>query len=499
MAAPTLSELVTPATVSDVLGIELTVANVLGLPTTAWQPLGMARTILAVNANVASTYSNTVAFMAQGGYASYAAQMVDGNGNPVTTWMDLIGVENYNVTRIPATAAAGRVKVTNTSSNAYPYIAGSLHFAHPTSGATYTNTAAGTIAANTANQSIDIVADQPGSASNAAPGVVLTMVTPLLGVTVVPLVTALLGTDAETNQAYYQRCIAKLGTLSPNGPSQAYYYVATSRPVFGVTQPDGTVITAPSQQYPYDVVSPVTRVTTSANTSTGTVLVYCANADGALTGCADAVISAITNTSNPQITTVGAHGLAAGDWVIIQGVNGATGINNSLTGTVAWQVASIVDTFNFTVTAGAPGIYTSGGTVNGADLGMVNLAIQTQVVPNAVTATVSSAQTHAIAITYTVYIPTAAGVQTTVLTNAIADALAVYFESIPIGGVTDASVHVVPIGGIQGTIFSAAVAQAPTFAARISVTVSAPSGDVTLAANEVPVISGSPTATVVFT
>ena len=184
-----LSALVVPATEVDALGTELSIAQSLELPVTAWQPLGVARTILAINATIVSQYSQTISFLAQGAYASYAALMVDSFGNPITTWMDLRAQDQYNVTRIPATQAAGNVPVTNTSGIAYSYSPNSpLHFQNPGgTNQTYTSLLTGSISASSTVTSLVVVnadAAYPGSIGTVGQGVTLTMLTPLAGVTV---------------------------------------------------------------------------------------------------------------------------------------------------------------------------------------------------------------------------------------------------------------------------------------------------------------------------
>ncbi|MGI8592959.1 MAG: hypothetical protein ACR2ML_01065 [Solirubrobacteraceae bacterium] len=68
-------------------------------------------------------------------------------------------------------------------------------------------------------------------------------------------------------------------------------------------------------------------------------------------------ITGVTNVVNPTITTSAAHGLLTGGEVVIGGVLGATGVNGT------WVVASAPTTTTFTITAAAPGVYTSGGWV----------------------------------------------------------------------------------------------------------------------------------------
>lgn len=69
-------------------------------------------------------------------------------------------------------------------------------------------------------------------------------------------------------------------------------------------------------------------------------------------------VTGVTNVTNPTITTSTAHGLAVGQIVQIAAVGGATGVNGT------WKVATVPTSTTFTITAAAPGVYTSGGAVN---------------------------------------------------------------------------------------------------------------------------------------
>jgi hypothetical protein len=306
MSILTLADLVSPANPTDVLTIELSIAQQLGLPTTAWQPLGMARTLLADESQVISGYSGVVNLIAQGGYASYAALMVDDSGNPITSWMDLILTNNFNVTRVPITFASGPVPVSNSSATSYPYSIGQLHFQNAATGATYSNTTAGTIASSGAS-TVQVAADQAwgGTIGTTGAGQTLVMLTPLPGVAPTAQVISLVGQNAESNAASLLRAQRKLGTLSalgqisgttappnPAGPSSAYAFVATSIPQAAVA----------SGVWPYAVVTPITRVTVV--TAAGVVIVYIANAEGQpAAGDFDAVSAAIQFLCTPQAVT----------------------------------------------------------------------------------------------------------------------------------------------------------------------------------------------------
>lgn len=473
MPATSLDALVTPITPSDALTTELTIGTSLSLPVTAWQPLGIARDILTINSQIISSYSSTINLIAQGGYLTYAATMVDSSGAPITTWMDLVGTNVYNVTREAASfaeAASTGFSVTNSSSTPQgPYSPGALHFENPVTQKTYTNTGTVTIAGSTTT-GIAIIADEAGSASSSGVGTITSIVSPTLPNCTCTNSAALVGTDAEGNAAYEARCLAKLGSLSPNGSAQAYYFVATS-------------ITDSTQRfYNAGVLTAITRCTVV--TSPGEVDVYIATAAGAVSGCVQNPVTGATNVSPIVITTSANHNLSSGDYALISGVGGNTAANGQF-------LATVISPTTFSIPVAGNGAYTSGGTVEGGNLGLVDNAIQRWAVPDGVTAVVASAAAHSIAVTATIYIPSTSGLTATAITTACSDAIAAYLESLPIGGVTDASTHRVPYNALVGVLFAAN-------RGTTSVTLTVPSADVTLAANEVAT-QGTTAIAVVFT
>lgn len=535
-----LSDLVTVSTVDDVLALELSLATQLNLPVTSWQPLDPSRTIFQTEANIYSSVSAVIAGIAQGGYLSYAAVMPAGNSpyndgaGFLTTWMDLRGVDTYNVARIGATAAAGPIPVQNITAAAQPYTAGQLHFQHPTSGATYTNTGPGTVTGggtvgSPVASTIEVTADPDfvGAIGTLSSGQTAIMLTPFPGVTPTAQGTngtgSIIGTAIEQNAHYLVRCQGKLAALSPNGASQAYQYVATSLPVFGsnIIPPSDILdlsespvsaiataaqdlltalgftsgtqyYTAPTAANPWGVSTPVTRARAFLNTATGVVDVYAANAAGGLAGCAQLTITNVTWSSGSggvaTVTTASAHDLSSSNWVIISGVQGASGVNNQIAGTPAWQLLSASgSTFTFAL-ATNPGTFTSGGSVEGGDLGSVDAAIQAQVVPDGQTAIVAAATNANITVTATVYIPTKAGVSPAVAKSNISTALATYLATVPIGGVTAESTGIVPGSELLVTIANANPG---------TVSVQPTPSDVVLSNSQVPVLS-SANITVVF-
>lgn len=507
MPLVTLAQLVTPVTYAEALTDELTIAAGLGLPTTAWQPIDPVRTFFTTTAQTIANYSTTVNLVAQGGYASYAAIIpgvdtnVDANGYE-TTWMDLRAYDQYGVTRIEAGQGTGAVTLTNSTTSTFgsPYLPGQLHFQSPLGGQpTFTN--AETVNINASGTTIvDIVADAAfqGATGNVPNGTTLILVTSLIGVTVSALSSAIVATAQETNAALLARCQNKLGSLSPNGPTQAYQYVVTSLPVVSGVLPNGTQWTQPTTSYPYGVTAAITRAATVLNIASGVVNVYVANSAGPVTGCAQLVITNVTNASPPVVTTASAHHLSNGALVILEGVKGATGVNNSLNGQIAWvaQAASgsTLSLYEYDGVTPAPagGAYTSGGVVDGGDLGMADAAIQSQVVPTGQAALVQAASEVVIALTCTVYIKSSAGLTAAIVIANIENALAAYLASVPIGGINAETSGIVPWSELLIQI-----ANANTGTVSVS-PLSVPAGDTALTAGQVPVLTGSPAITVNF-
>jgi len=468
----TLSELVTPSTVDDSLALELSIASQLGLPITSWQPLDPSRTIFQINANLTSIESGTIAQIAQGGYLSYAAlipagtSLANDGAGFATGWMDLRGLDAYNEPRIQASAAAGAIPLINTTAVTQTYTAGQLRFQHPTSGATYTNTAAGTIPPGT---SLILVAADPafvGPIGTLSPGQTAIMLTPFPGVSPTAQVGGLVGSAIETNAHYLARCQAKIGTFSAMGVASAFEFVAQSIPVFGTTLSDGTFFTAPTPTHPYGVIAPVTRVNAFVLIGSGIVNIYAADASGGLAGCAQLTISNVTWTGGvATVTTIAAHGLAPGNFAIVNGVLGATGVNNPIASAPAWLVASTptATTFTFALAVN-PGTYTSGGYVDGGDLGMVDASCQA-ITPTGFTLLAAAAVNVPINIAYTVYLSAKSGITAANANAAIAAALGGgsingigvpgYFPVLPIGGLNAEANGIVPWSDLLATIFGA--------------------------------------------
>src|SRR5262249_16618862 len=132
--------------------------------------------------------------------------------------------------------ATGSITASNSTGFSYSGGAGDLVVLDSVTQKTYRNTAPFSIGSMATGVVIPIQAVELGTGSNAAAGDIDTLVTVLAGVTITNPA-ALVGADPEDDVALALRCKEKTGTLSPNGPRDAYAYFARS-----ATRADGSAI-----------------------------------------------------------------------------------------------------------------------------------------------------------------------------------------------------------------------------------------------------------------
>lgn len=263
----TLAELTTPLTVEQVRAAVYAAVEARGIDTSTWKPGAPTRTIIAGVSIVVAAASRLQAALASGGFL----ELAEGD------WLTLVARHVYGVERDLGSFASGEVTLTNAGGGVYSGDAGDLVFSCSSGdaeGKTYRNTAAYSLAA-LGTTVVAIEAVELGSDSTAGAGEIDTLETALIGVTC-SNAAALVGTDEEGDAALRQRCRDKLGSLSPNGPKDAYAYVART-----TEDADGQTLG-------------VTRTRTVAD-GAGGIAVYVASAGGAVTAPNVALIQAATD------------------------------------------------------------------------------------------------------------------------------------------------------------------------------------------------------------
>jgi uncharacterized phage protein gp47/JayE len=251
-----IETLTTPLTRTQVQESIYSAMAALGVTTTTWKPGAVVRAIVTGVSIVIAAFSQLIALLARSAFLEFSTG----------DWLTLVALHVYDVTRNPGTFATGSVVLDNTGGGIHSGDPGDL-VVRTEDGRTYRNTAAFAVAAFETGVVVPIQAVELGSASTAAPNAITEFETPLIGVTVTNPA-AVVGSDPESDPALRSRCRERTGPLSPNGPRDAYSFVARS-----ATRADGSAIG-------------VTRVRPVPD-GIGGVDVYLATATGGVTGDAE--------------------------------------------------------------------------------------------------------------------------------------------------------------------------------------------------------------------
>jgi hypothetical protein len=251
--ARTVAELFTVQTAVEFLAEGLALAQSVGLLVTSWRTGDPTRASFQFLARGLGNSEERRAEFAKAGFLSSAED----------DWKTVVAEEVYGIDRVEATPATSIVTLLNTGGGFYDEDVGSVVFKSTLSGKTYRNTEAVSLHGVGATQSVDVVADEAGSGSSAGLNEIDALVTSLLGVSVTGSSVAV-GVDAQDDTALEAQCNASLGALSPNGPPDAYEYVARNPALTGVAD--------------------ITRARSDPNSGTLAVTIYVASASGPVAG-----------------------------------------------------------------------------------------------------------------------------------------------------------------------------------------------------------------------
>jgi uncharacterized phage protein gp47/JayE len=271
--AVSLASLLVKETKATILNAGLQIAAALGLPVTSWQAGDPTRALFTFQAERLATLEDLVLGYIASAFLDYASGV----------WLKVLADQVFGVKVPDATYATTSITLTNTGGGNYTIDVGTLTVKSSTSGKTYRNTTAGVLLGVGATCTLDVVADEAGSASSAGAGEIDALVTGLLGVTCTNP-TAAVGIDEQSEDTTRQQCRDKLGSLSPNGPKEAYSYVTRNSDLTTTRN--------------------VTRVRVFPVSSTGTVTIYIAGPSGAVSSPDRALVeAAIVKWATPNCIT----------------------------------------------------------------------------------------------------------------------------------------------------------------------------------------------------
>lgn len=270
-----LATLLVQETKSRIYETALGVATAIGLPVSSWQVGDPTRALFHVESELLATLEAVVVGYIQSGFLDYATG----------TWLEILAEQVYGVVVPDATFATTDVVMTNGGGGLYAGIdPGDITFKSTISGKTFTNITGGTLASGPGTTlTVTVRADEPGSDSSVGSGEIDDLVTGYLGVTVTNPIAAI-GVDKQDEYTTRQQCRDKLGALSPNGPKEAYAFVARNAALTGT--------------------SAVTRVRVYGDSSNGNVTVYLAGPSGGISATDRALVeTAILKYATPLTIT----------------------------------------------------------------------------------------------------------------------------------------------------------------------------------------------------
>src|SRR5512147_332953 len=283
------SDLYTLPTLSQIKGSILSIATAAGLKVTSWilgRPSERWIEIAARGIDAFVSVPTTEAI--RGFFLDLATDPGDpgdlsADQTPRPGWLSALGSAWYGVDRRWQTFATTNVILTNTGSSPATFKPFDLTLERNTANSdggtpTYRNESnpsiysglGGTLTlAPGASATLPVIAEQPGSYGSAVAGAISIVQTQSFGTLTCTNPTAAIGEDREDPDVYRARCRAAASKLSPGGPGAAYRFAAN-------TARDGT----PLQRFDGSGPVGITRTYVSADSATGTVTVYFADADG---------------------------------------------------------------------------------------------------------------------------------------------------------------------------------------------------------------------------
>jgi hypothetical protein len=302
MSLLSATALIATETAASFLSSGLGIARVLGLAVTSWRVDDPTRVTFHYLAEALATLEGPKVTFIKAGWLSTAVADAEETGD--SRWLKVHADEVYGVEAEEETYATPSIVFTNTGGGYYPDLtAGEVTVKIAASGKTYHNSETFTIESGpgAVTDAIAFVADEGGSDSTCAADEIDELVTTLLGVEITSN-TAAVAADEASPAAIAEQCGATLGALSPNGPADAYEYVARDASLTGVDD--------------------VARARTVDDSDTGDVTLYVFGSGGAVAGASiTAVEDAIELWATPCCIT--------------PTVEDATGVTVAVTATVA--------------------------------------------------------------------------------------------------------------------------------------------------------------------
>jgi uncharacterized phage protein gp47/JayE len=263
--------LIAKQTADEILDLALQVARLVGLPVDTWRTGDPTRTLFR---SLATKMATADAIQSELAKASFITGPEDERAQG--DWLSLRVADVYGVEREEATFSTPSVTFDNAGGGLFEMDTRGLVVSSSATGATFRNQSPVVIPPNTTGVVVTMIADVAGTAGSVGLNEIDTIVSPSLsGVTIASSAVAA-GSDAQSDAGLIEQALATLGALSPNGPADAYEFVARNDELTGIAG--------------------VTRAQAVGDSGDGTVTVYVAASATGLDGPSVAAIQAAVDT-----------------------------------------------------------------------------------------------------------------------------------------------------------------------------------------------------------
>lgn len=219
-------DLTTPVTAAEMRTSMYSVLAIMGVDATAWKPWSVLRALITGCSVIMAALSAMIAVIARGVFLSTA----EGD------WAEWQARENYGTERNAASFATTEVLISNSTGAVYDLDPGDYIIKNSVSGAQYFNTETVHVGSMAVDVACDVQAFEAGSASSSLAGELTGQVSAQPGLTCTNAAAAI-GIDIEPIPLLKVRALESVAAISPNGPRDAYNYVAK-----GAKRADGSLV-----------------------------------------------------------------------------------------------------------------------------------------------------------------------------------------------------------------------------------------------------------------
>lgn len=254
----TLDDLTTPLTYQQAKDRLYAAIDANGVDVASWKASAPIRATVNGMAYMLAAITSLISFVTKSGFLSKAT----------TGYLEILAEDVYDTEAVVAQAATAEMTLDNSAGGGvFSFDPGDMIVANPTTGKEFTNSASISLGAGGVETAQPFIAIETGSDSNSAIGTVTEIISPVMVGTVVTNTTAFLGIDNEPADALRVRAKESLGAASPNGPPDAYNFIAKA-----------------ARRVADDSLIGVTRTRGFPDNATGLINFFIASDTGGITG-----------------------------------------------------------------------------------------------------------------------------------------------------------------------------------------------------------------------